>query len=297
MGRSWDQQPVNVSTTPTPQPGKYPQHPLGQPIQPPAGQPQGPRYPGDTDWWRKPIQQPQMPNWGSPQFNYLGGNAPWAQPPQGPPFGGAGMTPIGQSPSGVYYDQSGRPLGNALNPAGQPGWSYGPSGGGAQNAFGGAGSSMTIIQPDGTALATMDMVPPSQQRTIYAGGGAQNAFGGMPVASMPNYQTPNYQNTAAPGLQQAIWQQQMLNQMPNSVAQQWLFNQATGQLGINPYEAFPYYGTGWGPTAPGQWATSGVHQRLLNQGVIPGGGMPNLTPGMPNLTPGMNKPWMGYPRF
>ena len=52
------------------------------------GRPPGPRFPGDTDWWRNTPQPPPQMQWGSPQFNYQSGYAPSAQPYGGPNWGG-----------------------------------------------------------------------------------------------------------------------------------------------------------------------------------------------------------------
>lgn len=207
-----------------------------------GGRPQG-GFPGDTSWWRQGAQNPPQRMWGSPQFNFMGGNAPSAQQGGGPNWGGGGT----------------------------PSWMGGGGQQGGGSVFGGGGQRGGYGQMSGYGGGGM-----GSQFAGYGGGG-----GGMPQGGMPGYQGQQFQNQAYGALQDRIYNQMIMSEMPWGAREKARFEQGAAGSGYDigqnsgQGQIFEGYGDTWGYN-PSGWESSGGNytpfQRKYNMPQWGGGG-------------------------
>lgn len=185
---------------------------------------------------------------------------------------GGGQQMVGQSPTGPRPPAPNMGSGGWGNQ--QPSWGNMQGGYGGQQTGGQYPGSTNWWQQ--SAQAPQSQMNYGSSQFNYGGGYAPSGYSaqgpynqqgqGYGAQGMPSYQAPSFQNTAYPQLAQTNYQRQLSNYMPNSVASQYNFGNAVQGLGINPATQFQGYGTAWGPTQPGQWATgSGLNWSALNQ--------------------------------
>ena len=187
---------------------------------------------------------------------------------------GAAMGQQGGSPQSAYQNAGGGVLGamvanqqgggaGGYSPGGRPQMNTGNYGGGGSDTAQYPGSTNWWQRP-AQAPQSQWQAPASQFN--YGGGYAPSGYSaqgpysggqGYGAQGMPSYQAQQYGNTAMPQLQQAMYQRQLANYMPQAYGQQYNFENAANGLGImgqvNSGQMFPGYGSAWGPTQPGQY--------------------------------------------
>jgi len=237
---------------------------------PARGQSYAPGMSPGSQRWRGGMSTSSMPGYAN--------RNPRSQQPS--PFGGQGQMP-GQ------YQTGGRPPAGGMQGGGYPPTNWWQNQQGPSQSQWNAPSSQ-FNYGGGYAPSGGQMQSPP-----WGGGqmgGRQPFGGGPPMGGMPSYQPGSYQNTAYPELQQRMWQQQMMNNMPGAIRQQYQMGNAMGNMGIgqnqfqDPNSAFYGYGNVWGPTGPGQYTTGGQN---MNWNAMGGQQTPPQQPYHGGMTGGM----------